>query len=136
MSKDKNPLIDQFEVNHRVLDQWHFVRLRGKRNDDDQSFTWIDFEVFTVPAFSEGAPSFYATDEFEIAGERGGLTTDIDAAFPSVTGFVKGDGCTQMWFHDQPVHFDSEDGMQAMFDAIKSARVKALDVMRESGGTW
>lgn len=136
---EKKPLVEQFEVNPGKFGEWYVVRLRGERNKDGE-FTWLDFEVFDVPAAGPVGgvekPNYYSTDDFEISGVNGGLTEDIDAAVASVTGFVNGDGCTQFWVHDTPVHFDSDEDLQAWTKTIKETRDRALQVMADSGGTW
>lgn len=136
---EKQPLVEQFEVNPREMGGWYVVRLRGERNKDN-AFTWLDFEIFDVPAADKDyKPSYYANEQFEMYGggpQTSGITEDLDAAVPSITGFVKGDGCTQFRILDEPVHFDSDEDLQAWAKAIKETRDRALQVMADSGGTW
>ena len=112
---------------------------------------WVDFEVFeavgrgtTHPVraptgstqvvarsyvHDDRAPLvYYATEDREFMS---GLTADLDCAVWTVRGFVKFDGCTQVYFPGDvgPVHYDSAAGLRGLFGAICRAQERCYEIM-------
>jgi hypothetical protein len=103
---------------------------------DDPKVLWVDFEIYLVAA-RQLAPGHLSVRSGVVEGlpayhdDKLHFVTDIDAARPDVTGFVKWDGCTQ--FRLAPgsglAHVDSRAGLHAFCDAIDKARELAAQVM-------
>jgi len=101
----------------------HFIRLRWS---DPEPVTWIDVEIFRVVSEKDGQPMFLNAPEM-------GPEMSTEARIPEIDGFVKWDGCTQLGFTDRDhlaMHFDGDEQIVQMCDAIREARRVALvDVM-------
>jgi hypothetical protein len=103
---------------------------------EDLKILWVDFEIYLVVA-RELAPNHWGTRKGTREGapayhdDKLHFVTDIDAARPDVTGFVKWDGCTQ--FRLAPgsglAHVDSRSQLRAFTDAIDKARELAAQAM-------
>jgi hypothetical protein len=101
---------------------------------DESKILWVDFEIYLVAA-RELAPNYWGTKD----GTRDGrpayhddklhFVTDLDAACPAVTGFVKWDGCTQFHLARGLAHVDSRTELRAFGDAIDKARELAAQAM-------
>ena len=107
----------------------------------DEKPTWIDFEIFEaigreIPGHQgiaistrpdgDGKPLYYATEDRELTK---GVTTDLDRAMWTVRGFVKFDGCTQVYFPEGPVHYDDREGLRGLFAAICRAQERCYEIM-------
>jgi hypothetical protein len=105
---------------------------------------WIDFEIFEAFGCSlpgggigqrktplNGPPLFYATEAREL-GDRSSTTNDIDFAVPTVLGFVKWDGCTQIYFpNDGHVHRDDLESLAGLFSSICRAQARCYEIYEE-----
>lgn len=105
---------------------------------------WIDFEIFeaigrespgalicTRPG-SEGRPLYYATDARDMCA-KDGLTADLSRATWAVRGFVKFDGCTQVYFPRGPLHYDDKASLRGLFGSICRAQERCYEVMDDAG---
>ena len=112
----------------------------GHKGDSEKP-TWIDFEIFEaigreVPgqrgiAISscpdgDGVPLYYSTEDRELTA---GVTTDLGRAVWTAHGFVKFDGCTQVYFPTGPVHYDDREGLRGLFVAICRAQERCYEIM-------
>lgn len=129
--------VDDFAIRLR----WENQAAWEAANDQDKAQTrptyWIDFEIFAIVGRkSDDSVLYYRKGaDFELSDRNGvdPLTESLDESEPSVHGFVKWDGCTQMWFDDQPVHFDERISMEQLFAAIAECRKQALIIMKDEG---
>lgn len=95
---------------------------------------WIDFEIFEAVGLDgvrdDSPPLYYATESRELSD---GVTTDLDKAVPDVSGFVKWDGCTQVYFsadRDTPaLHYDDRAGLAGILAAIVRAQERCYEIM-------
>ena len=107
----------------------------------NESPAWIDFEILEAigtespgallsmrsrAAGNTGAPVYYATQKREITD---GVTAEIERAVWSARGFVKFDGCTQVYFPEGPLHYDDVAGLRDMFAAICRAQERCYEIM-------
>jgi len=105
------------------------IRLRWDDSDPRGPF-WVDFEVHEVVALVHPDMAMHYTR----AGADHNLDTtpDLDLAEAVVHGFVKWDGCTQVYW-DEPMHVDSESDLEALFEAVRIARREAVAAMGATG---
>lgn len=98
----------------------YLVRFRW-RPEDDKVYC-IDFEAHEVIS---DPPAFLVGDDVS-----DGLTEDPEKATPTVTGFVKWDGCTQIYFPGEPaIHAEGQGDLTALFDCLLKVRINALTRM-------
>jgi hypothetical protein len=96
----------------------------------DERPTWIDFEIFEPAGIvNADCPIYYATEKRD-STVVDGITTDFDRAIWTVRGFVKVDGCTQVYFPEGPLHYDDATGFQALFAAICRAQDRCYEIMK------
>src|SRR4029077_6711967 len=102
---------------------------------------WIDFEIFeaigcegppdslicTRPG-GEGRPLYYTTDRRELC-DKDSVTTDLNSAMWTVRGFVKFDGCTQVYFPEGPLHYDDRASLRGLFGGICRAQERCYEIM-------
>jgi hypothetical protein len=93
---------------------------------DDEKPIWCDFAIYPVLGVELGGRVLYETPD--AVNPMDAPTSDLDAAQPLVTGFVKWDGCTQWWQHDGG-HVDDRATFEEFFDALAEARRVALTEM-------
>jgi hypothetical protein len=117
------------------------------RHDDGSSFgrtiylywkeerrpRWIDFEIFEAighegPPGGQERPIYYATDRRELFG-RDGVTADLSRAVWTTCGFVKLDGCTQVYFPEGPLHYDDLASLRGLFGSICRAQERCYEIM-------
>jgi 8-oxo-dGTP pyrophosphatase MutT (NUDIX family) len=103
--------------------QWAFDK------DEEGGPHRVEWALFDVAGVQDDGTVLYATP----SGKMGDWTEDIGKAAPTVTGFVKWDGCTQWWQNDNPCHVDSRQNFHAFAMAMVKARHRALALMREHG---
>jgi hypothetical protein len=104
----------------------HVVRLHWA---GDKQPTWIDFFVYPVVTYdSDGNREFCIGEDI-----ADGITADIERAHHVCNGFVKWDGCTQIYFTEQgpQLHFDDADSMRQFFECLTFARARAVELMPE-----
>jgi hypothetical protein len=92
----------------------------------DEAPYWVDFEVYEIKAI-------LSTGELEFDDGKDGFAKAIDDAIPIVHGFVKWDGCTQIWVPElaEPLHWDEQSGIEDAARAIVEVRRYAIvDVMK------
>jgi hypothetical protein len=128
----KKPLQEQFNFEDGVAFS-RVVRLFWKPNEASghQPTHWIDFEILEAAGrggTEDDSPLlYYASDERSMCA----MTTDIEKAVPDCSGFVKWDGCTQIYFPDEPaLHYDDISGLVGMFAAIARAQARCYEIMR------
>lgn len=94
---------------------------------------WIDFDIYESVGLDgtsdDSPPLYYATETRELSD---GVTTDLDKAVPDVTGFVKWDGCTQIYFSEQQpaLHYDDRESLAGMLAAIVRTQQRCYEIMR------
>lgn len=109
-----------------------------------EKILWIDFEIIegiacqiekTATRLEVGGPDsgpvmFYATEDREIFGPVGTdmTTLDLNKAVWSVRGFVKVDGCTQIYIPNGHIHADSHDELRGLFSAIARAQARCYEI--------
>lgn len=109
---------------------------------------WIDFEIIEgvgclveksergvhLGSAGAGPVVFYATEHRQLIGPVGvdTTTTDLNRAIWSVQGFVKWDGCTQVYFPDGPLHHDSQAELRGTFGAICRAQDRCYEIYAEA----
>ncbi len=109
---------------------------------------WIDFEVIEgvgclvektergleVGGAGAGPIMFYATEDRQVFGAAGADTTtlDLNQAVWSARGFVKWDGCTQVYFPEGPFHHDSQAELRGAFGAICRAQDRCYEICAEA----
>lgn len=121
----KNPVQQTYWTHGQELGSY-LVRFRWDPDEESRVY-WIDFEVHEVTTTDmDGNPSFMVGLEL-----NEGLTENPDEALPTVQGFVKWDGCTQIWFSDESpmIHADCQEDLTCLFSCLTEIREKALDVM-------
>ena len=99
---------------------------------------WIDFEIFeavgrespgaliSTRPNQDGAPLYYTTEKREITD---GVTSNLERAIWMARGFVKSDGCTQIYFPKGPVHYDDLIGPRGLFGAICRVQERCYEIM-------
>jgi len=95
---------------------------------------WMDFKCYDRIYHGENDYSYYADEEFNFSA----LTENIDEALPSLSGFIKWDGCYQiteiadMPLHwDRPLHWDSGKGLNEF-----CAMLKHIPVLAKQMESW
>jgi hypothetical protein len=104
----------------------YLVVVRADINKEVNKVLWVDFELFNVTCRREdGTP--------EYGKPSGGLSPDPfdERVEPDVEGFVKWDGCTQLYFqNDGPgFHADCWQDITEWVDAIRAARMLAAKLL-------
>lgn len=120
---DKKPVRHEYWTHGQELGSY-LVRFRWDSEGDDKP-TWIDFEVHEVvtQSLENDDPQFQITDEL-----CDGTTDNPDLAEPTVSGFVKWDGCTQIYFPSEPaIHADGQGDLTCLFNCLLDVRTKALE---------
>jgi hypothetical protein len=57
------------------------------------------------------------------------LATRSASAGVTARGFVKFDGCTQVYFPPGPVHYDNKDELRGLLDAVCHAQERCYEIM-------
>lgn len=91
---------------------------------------WVNFKVIEPIEYEDGDEEYPLTNE----GYSGPHTTNINQAFAFMSGFLKWDGCCQIYFHDEPaLHMDSIQ----MFEAFNRLMLRCREVGVEMlGEKW
>ncbi len=119
-----------------ILLYWDDYRKKGP--------LWIDFEIIEgvaclieesedglhVGASGAGPVLFYATEERALFGLAGAkmTTIDLNAAVWTVRGFVKQDGCTQVYLPPGPLHHDDREGLRGAMGAICRVQDRCYEI--------
>lgn len=127
------PLQEQFSFNDGVP-FGRVVRLFWSPSETHQPTHWIDFEIFEAIGLdginADSPPAYYASEERDLSANT---TTDLDKAVPDVSGFVKWDGCTQIYFsadrNTPALHYDDRAGLAGLLAAIVRAQERCYEIM-------
>lgn len=134
MKYRSGPLQEQFNHNDGAV-FGRIVRLywNPDTGGDRRPTNSIDFEIYEPigldgPAF-DSPPFYYSTEERQLGKPT---TTDLDAAVPDVFGFVKWDGCTQVYFADKgpALHCDDCEGLAGVFAAITRVQRRCYEILK------
>lgn len=135
MSKSTKPFREERWFGSREECAEYLVRFYWDLTEQRATPYWIDFEIYPVAGYDHpsGEREFYANESQEFGD---GLTKDIASAHLECNGFVKWDGCTQIYFaadrNSPALHFDDGETMRLFFECLTYARARCLEVMPEA----